>query len=292
MKFDDKVKMMLNEAEVPDCLSPDNISIMLRNKMDEKTKKPVSSAINMKSNKRAMAFRYTAAIAACIALVFGVTAFINNDSDKLPIGYIKNDGEVKEAENYSDVYKALFDNFVKNGTAYEGIEKNTSGEKVINNTTGTETIINNTKDNDGTVTQYSFPSQTADGVEKADIVKTDGNNLYYVANSSLNVVSLNNGKMNLLSKMNTGDNIPVELYLLENKLVVVSNNTVEVPYQIKPQAGTAKADETVVTSDAVTKNQPESSAKPSDDTTTASDTTQPISSETSSVLTETSSSFL
>lgn len=278
MKFDDKVKMMLNEAEVPDCLLPDNISIMLRNKMAEKNKKPVSSAISMKSNKRAMAFRYTAAIAACIALVFGVTAFINNDSDKLPIGYIKNDGEVKEAENYSDVYKALFDNFVKNGTAYEGIEKNTSGEKVINNTTGTETIINNSKDNDGTVTQYSFPSQTADGVEKADIVKTDGNNLYYVANSSLNVVSINNGKMKLLSKMNTGDNIPVELYLLGNKLVVVSNNTVEVPYQIKPQAGTAKSDETVVTS--VAKNQPDSSSKNVDETTTPSETSV-TSSETS-----------
>lgn len=288
MKFDDKVKMMLNEAEVPDCLSPDNISIMLRNKMAEKNKMPVSSAISMKSNKRAIAFRYTAAIAACIALVFGVTAFINNDSDKLPIGYIKNEGEVKEAENYSDVYKALFDNFVKNGTAYEGIEKNTSGEKVINNTTGTETIINNTKKNDGTVTQYSFPSLTADGVEKADIVKTDGNNLYYLANSSLNVVSLNNGKMNLLSKLNTGDNIPVELYLFGNKLIVVSNNTVEVPYQIKPQAGTTKSDETVVTSVTANKDQPESSAKTSDDTATASDTTQPTSSETS-VLTEISS---
>lgn len=289
MKFDDKVKMMLNEAEVPDCLSPDNISIMLRNKMAEKNKKPVSSAISMKSNKRAMTLRYTAAIAACIALVFGVTAFINNDSDKLPIGYIKNDGEVKEAENYSDVYKALFDNFVKNGTAYEGIEKNTSGEKVINNTTGTETIINNTKKNDGTVTQYSFPSLTADGVEKADIVKTDGNNLYYVANSSLNVVSLNNGKMKLLSKINTGDSIPVELYLLGNKLVVVSNNTVEVPYQVKkPQAGTQKADETAVTSAATNKDQTESSAKTSDDTTTVSDTTQTTSSETSA-LTEISS---
>ena len=153
-----------------------------------------------------------------------------------------------------------------------------------------KTIINNKKDNDSTVTQYSFSSQTVDGAEKADIVKTDGNNLYYVANSSLNVVSLNNGKMTLLSKVDTGDNIPVELYLSGNKLIVVSNNTVEVPYQVNSQAGTTKAEETTGTSATASKNQQDSSAKTTAETTAASETS--LTTSETSVPTETSSEIV
>lgn len=250
MNFDEKFKLLINEAEVPDCLSPDNISIMLRNKMAEKNKKPVSSAISMKSNKRAMGLRYTAAIAACVALVAGVFAFASDDSEQLPIGYINNKGEVKEAENYSDVYQVLFNSFVKNGSVYEMPDKDNKGEQVIDNTTGTETIVNDKNKNPNTITQYNVSPQAVQGVAEADILKTDGNNLYYVANNTLNVVSTDNGKMTLLSKINIDNNVPVELYIQNNKLYVISNNTVEVPYEIKkPAETTAQTSETDKTAD-------------------------------------------
>ena len=115
MNFDEKLSMLISEAEIPEQLSPENTALMLKQKTADKNKKPSVPAISMKSKKQAMIFRSTAAIVACFALVFGIMAFVNNKGTALPAGYLDNDVEVREAENYSDVYKGIQDAFVKNG---------------------------------------------------------------------------------------------------------------------------------------------------------------------------------
>ena len=256
MSFEQQINGLINEIEVPDCLSPENIALMLKQKTADKNIKPSVPAISMKSKKQAIIFRSTAAIAACIALAFGVTAYIGNNGTALPIGYIKNDGEVKEAENYSEVYKVIQDAFVKNGKVINNnkdvpyaneISPNGTNTHKPNNTSATNAEIN-------AEINYQLSAEKVEGVYEADIVRTDGNNLYYVANNSLYTVSTANGKMTLLSKTERPNNYAVEMFINGNKLILISNNVVQIPYEVKTAETTAKVTEATTT--AVTDTSP------------------------------------
>lgn len=250
MNFDEKLSMLISEAEIPEQLSPENIALMLKQKTADKNKKPSVPAISMKSKKQAMIFRSTAAIAACFALVFGIMAFVNNKGTALPAGYLDNDVEVREAENYSDVYKGIQDAFVKNGKIIDDESNISYPNKTSSDTKGNVitagTQIKTKAQDINTVVEYSMTSEKVEGVAEADILRTDGNNLYYIANDALYIVSTNNGKMTLLSKTQRNNIYPVEMYIDQNKLTVISNNVDEVPYQIKQAETTAKASEPVV----------------------------------------------
>lgn len=274
MNFDEKINELINETEIPDCLSPKNIAIMLNQKTADKNIKLSASVISMKSKKKAIRFRSSAAVAACVALALGVTAFVSDNGTALPIGYLESAGEVKEAENYSDVYKVIQDAFVKNGNIIENDPDST-------NTQGSPTKTENTPTTEPTdtdinaVVEYGITAEQVEGVAEADILKTDGTNLYYVANNSLYVVSTNNGKMTLLSKIAVANNYPVEMYIDQNKLTVISNNVVETPYETKPSETTTKAagTEAGTVTTVVSATGSSTTAKTSDTSAAASETT-------------------
>lgn len=236
MKFEQKINELINDVEVPECISPENIAIMLRQKTSSANLKPFEPQISMKSKKKAIAFRSSAAIAAGFALVLGVMAFVK-DNPALPIGYLESAEEIKEAENYADVYKVIQDAFVKNGTSKEDntIEPD--------QTTASTTATQNTGDSQKSIS-YDISGSSLNDATEADILKTDGNNLYYIANGSLYIVSANGGKMTLLSKVSSTGTYPVEMYINGNRLIVISNNTVETPYETAITQETAASETT------------------------------------------------
>ncbi len=243
MKFEQKINELINEVEVPECISPENIALMLKQKASSANSKSFDTQISMKSKKKAIAFRSSAAIAAGFALVLGVMAFIK-DNPSLPLGYLDSAEEIKEAENYADVYKVIQDAFVKNGTSKE--DNTIEPDNSTTSSTDTQTKTGQTQNSEGSQKSVSYDisdSSLSDAAE-ADILKTDGNNLYYIANGSLYIVSANGGKMTLLSKTSSQGTYPVEMYINGNRLIVISNNTVETPYETALKEETAASETT------------------------------------------------
>ena len=264
MKFEEQIHLLISENEVPDRLSPENIALMLKQKTAEKNTKPSVPAISMNTKKQALRFRSSAAVAACVALTFGIVAFVNDNGAGLPIAVLSSSQEARTAENYADVYKAIHDMFVKNGsmiTTENPTPSPNKGEIIAPSDSDPAPAAN-------TVVPYEMDTGLEEGIAQADILKTDGKNLYYAANNTLYVVSTENGKMTLLSKLATDKNIPAEIYIEQNRLIVLSNNTVAVPYEIRHSETTASSETTTAVSDTATV--PGDSSLPSDTSATTS----------------------
>jgi len=79
---------------------------------------------------------------------------------------------------------------------------------------------------------YSKTNTHVEGVDEADIIKTDGKYIYQVNNNRILIVSAHNpAKMQVVSKLafTDSDFTPQEIYIDENKLVVIGQNTLNVP---------------------------------------------------------------
>lgn len=261
MKFEEKLNQLISETDVPDQLSPRNIALMLKaqshtaNKAESKkhpaihmnraagTTQPAagveSSKDSIKIHKRGILARSGGALAACVALAFGVTALIKVSA---PTGFVETSDGIVEASDYSYVYKAIQDVFVKNGTGVEEFpdaSTTTPPPPVTSAVQQPPSVapaqnVAPSLEKAPAATRYDVTAEEMEGVLKADIVKTDGKNLYYIANGALYVVSIDGGKMTLLSRIARADSTALEAFLLGNRLAVISNNTVQVPYEYNP----------------------------------------------------------
>lgn len=74
----------------------------------------------------------------------------------------------------------------------------------------------------GASASYSDTNVRADGVTEADIIKTDGKNLYLVREQTVEIVSLDDGEMEKMSEIGMqADCWPTELYVENGKLIVI-----------------------------------------------------------------------
>lgn len=78
--------------------------------------------------------------------------------------------------------------------------------------------------------EYSKTNVQVSGIDEADIVKTDGNYIYYLANDYLNIIEVKDDVMNIKSKIkatsqsNDSYSSYSEIYIYDNKLIVIKNN--------------------------------------------------------------------
>ncbi len=232
-RFDKEIRMLIEEeVEVPDSISPENIALMLKQSAAQKDKERRTSKISVKSKNRAITIRSAAAVAACAALAIGVTAFVN-DTDDIP-EITPDITQNNKASDYHDVYSIIQDTII-NSPSDEGFAE-------IGNTKETDDVA----DSVATITspeseRYSIPSQTTEGVNSADIIKTDGTNLYCISDNSFYIISADGGIMEALTKIGSDDKIPVDLYVDGNKVVVISDNTTEVPYETSQETAAAES---------------------------------------------------
>ncbi|NLV90648.1 MAG: hypothetical protein GX032_04185 [Tenericutes bacterium] len=74
---------------------------------------------------------------------------------------------------------------------------------------------------------YSETNIQVSGVDEADIIKTDGKYIYIIGNDNLYIVETNDGKTNIVSKLNAQEKIGdkqyhfQEMYLSNNKLIII-----------------------------------------------------------------------
>lgn len=73
-----------------------------------------------------------------------------------------------------------------------------------------------------TNTDYSKTNVQVEGVDEADIVKTDGEYLYYVTKNIVYIIDATNKENNkIVSKIEIEDSYPSQIYINKNKLVVI-----------------------------------------------------------------------
>lgn len=270
MTFDDKLNELIDRVEVPDELSPENIAAMLKARAAEPSPatehRNIKSAPNFAAQRRTIIMRTSAAVAACAVFAVGMLAFNDNNDDAGQI-----DDQISYAavspDSYDDLYN-IYTGIYLDGNAPE----ETSPYEAAEPQDGTEPIAEARDVPEETLADPEASEFTAlenAGIMRADIVKTDGSNLYCISGNKLYIVSMET--MTVIAELENKLNPPVELYISDNKLILVSKENEEVQTADIPD-GTASDNTSSVTA-------PPASDVPADETDTVSQTDMPLNSD-------------
>lgn len=236
MKFEEKLNELINEAEVPDELSPQNIAKMLkaqnaRSKMESEHKN-VKTGPNISVLRRTIIIRTVSAAAACAVFVFGMTAYNQNriEQKKLDDQIKYEDIDVVVPNSYGDWYN------IYTGIDLNGSNSPADGDKPIDDTEtaipdGEEPIERSPQMPDESfseLTAYDFPDKEnyGENVSEADVIKTDGKYIYCIKGSTLTIISLET--MEIVSTVDSSLDPPVEIYKDGDKVFLISSETEEI----------------------------------------------------------------
>ncbi len=236
MKFEEKLNELINEAEVPDELSPQNIAKMLkaqnaRSKMESEHKN-VKTGPNISVLRRTIIIRTVSAAAACAVFVFGMTAYNQNriEQEKLDDQIKYEDIDVVVPNSYGDWYN------IYTGIDLNGSNSPADGDKPIDDTEtaipdGEEPIERSPQMPDESfseLTAYDFPDKEnyGENVSEADVIKTDGKYIYCIKGSTLTIISLET--MEIVSTVDSSLDPPVEIYKDGDKVFLISSETEEI----------------------------------------------------------------
>lgn len=128
-------------------------------------------------------------------------------------------------DNFDTMYEILsvkYDNTTKGDVILEDtIESSVSTPGISSSAANLEAI------EEKEVTDYSKTNTQIEGVDEADIVKTDGKNIYYLSDERLVIVDATNPEnMSIKQKIIFDERIePIELYVTENKVIAIANKT-------------------------------------------------------------------
>ena len=156
---------------------------------------------------------------ASLAVMFAIlmTIFIPNITIS-PIKEVKYEevaqtGELPKLDNFKNLY-AMLEKRVKEE------EKNIIIDSVtIEQSTSVDGTISNEKSENST--DFSTTNVQVEGVDEADIVKTDGKFIYYLTNSTLTITDVNTVKLVSKVEFNNKEFGPQEIFLKDNKIVII-----------------------------------------------------------------------
>ncbi len=197
---EDKIKKYIREAEVPPRLLPENICMVLKSQHPETKKKKIKCIS-----------RSVAALVACVLIVFGTMKMLpdKNSTGKLLEKTEQNEKAyfMNHADSYDEIYKQLKKNYKKEQTRsslrniFGGIF---GGSKIYEDMKVAENGVMNEADQsseayttgaaeNGAESDYSKTITQSENVDEADMIKTDGKNVYYTIDQNLYWFSVNNG---------------------------------------------------------------------------------------------------
>ena len=149
--------------------------------------------------------------------------------DNQEIKTIKNDKELLNAynSNYNDEmplyqailslpFSAMFPSYHRGVVYDQWNDIKTDGERTNDIE---ESTVESSSNKD-----YSKTNIQVEGVDEADIIKTDGNYIYSISENKVLITNTKDpNKINIESTINEGENIPVDLILYNNVLVIISS---------------------------------------------------------------------
>lgn len=230
MTFEERLNELIDEVEVPDELSPENIALMLKAKTTQS--KMEAEHINIKSApsvhaQRLRMIKMTAAsVAACAVIGTGLIAYNSQNGNNV--------GTIDETIEYNAISPNDYDDLY---SIYTGIyfsaepeqtDKDNAPEADENN--GDVPAISDAptepEDTLSELSAYDFQGAAKGLANDADIVKTDGTNLYCISGGKLYIVSLDT--MEIVSVIENKLSPPVELYIDGDRLILVSKENEEI----------------------------------------------------------------
>lgn len=217
MKFEERLTELMNEVDVPDELSPQNIALMLKEKSSqskmEAEHRNTKSAPSISAQRRTIVMRTAVATAACAVFAVGMWAYNENMAAEqqleAPIEY-----EAVSPENYDDFYNI-----------YTGItlEQNGTAENDSERTIDETTTQAPDTENDAA---FDYIEYNGMNISESDVVKSDDNYIYCLKDGILYIISKET--MEVVSEIESEVNPPVEIYIEGNKVILVSSETEEV----------------------------------------------------------------
>ena len=210
----------------PESLSEENIKARLEQGTS------VNNIIKLKSNKN-RAFKGAISIAAAIALVVVSLTAVNNYNNRVKEAPKDNSNAVTEEKSedilyftsYDEIDSLMKDKLEDRESGFGNIFKNYDAKSA-----DSEISISQESAYEDALTTDTAPSHSetykqVDAVDEADIVKTDGEYIYFKSNQEQEIVicSAKGGKTKKVSSVKLkGDKIPREIFIKDNFLVVIS----------------------------------------------------------------------
>lgn len=253
MKFEERLTELMNEVDVPEELSPQNIALMLKEKSSqskmEAEHRYTKSAPSISAQRRNIIMRTAVATAACAVFAVGMWAYNQSMADQqqleAPAEY-----EAVSPESYDDFYN------IYTGITLEqnGTDK-TDSDLTIDETTQPDT------END---VSFDYIEYNGKEISEADVVKSDENYIYCLKDGILYIISKET--MEVVSEIESDVNPPVEIYIEGDKVILVSSEMEEVHELTSSEADNSQnvsdvpADDTLPTQTAETNSDGSSEA--------------------------------
>ena len=164
-----------------------------------------------------------------IPLAFGIFSKIKNTNSNYDnnVSVLSENSKIKEIYNYEEIYDYLAQINKKNNSNDESIIVNSSDREVATYNYE-ETYANNAVDSTSSNKDFTDTNVQVQGVQEADIIKTDGDYIYYIRGNMIYIVKANKGDTEIISKIECeeekGKNTYIqEMYVAKDKLLVVRN---------------------------------------------------------------------
>ena len=184
-------------------------------KVSDELKKETFNKIKQTPKKR----RYNKVYPiASLAVMFAIlmTIFMPNITLS-PINEVKYEevsktGDLPKVDNFENLYAMLEKRVEK--------EKNIILDSVTTNqsTSADSAVLN---EEAASAEDFSKTNVQVEGVDEADIVKTDGNFIYYLTNSALTITDVNSVKLVSKVEFDNKEFEPQEIFLKDNKIVII-----------------------------------------------------------------------
>lgn len=183
--------------------------------------------IQQKKKVKAGYIKYIVACAMFI-LIFSCSLIYYNNVNQPDIKYVTQNTKISKVENNLPRFKDIEE--LK--SVLEKVQKEEIITKDIMTTDTMTTDTISTTFNSGTTKQeaktesFSKTNVQVSNVDEADVVKTDGQYIYYISDKKIYIIQANN--LEILSKIEIEEEnenfYPEELYIKENRLIILGNS--------------------------------------------------------------------
>lgn len=179
--------------------------------------------IRKRKNRKYNFYRYATILV--VAIIICTVYFINfRNPDIQKIAKNSNE-EIKEVEKIENDLPR-FASMEELRNVLENNNSNSRQAKSMNQEILDDTVITSeTQEQTDTSSDYSMTNIQVDGVDEADIVKTDGEFIYYISNQKIYILSKNLELISTIDNINNEKEkfIPKELYINNDKLIILGN---------------------------------------------------------------------
>lgn len=179
--------------------------------------------IRKRKNRKYNFYRYATILV--VAIIICTVYFINfRNPDIQKIAKNSNE-EIKEVEKIENDLPR-FASMEELRNVLENNNSNSRQAKSMNQEILDDTVITSeTQEQNDILSDYSMTNIQVAGVDEADIVKTDGEFIYYISNQKIYILSKNLELVSTIDNINNEKEkfIPKELYINNDKLIILGN---------------------------------------------------------------------